>query len=635
MIDGFIKVCAATVDVEVADCIYNTQKIINAMQKAKHQGVKLIVFPELCITGYSCGDLFFQNKLLSSAINGLLQIRDSSKDLNMLVVVGLPLLNEQKLYNCAAVIFDGKILGIVPKTNIPNYSEFYEARHFFGAPEENTYIFIDNKKIPFGRNLIFSDNSLQGFTLAVEICEDIWSLSPPSVQHARAGATVIANLSSSSEFIGKADYRKKLVGIQSAKLLCAYIYSDSGLGESTTDIVFSGHNIIAEVGSIIAESKMFQNSLLISEIDTQKIAYERRRISSFPQVDNKNYMKIQFCFKLEKTNITRFLDNMPFVPKDNMELRKRCEFVLSMQETALKKRIKHTNSEKIILGLSGGLDSTLALLACLRVITSLKKDYSDILAVNMPGPGTSSETKNNAINLAIELGVTLKIIDISKQLEQHFGDIGHDKKYKDTTYENSQARVRTMILMNLANKYKGLVVGTGDLSELALGFTTYNGDHMSMYGINASVPKTMIPAIIEYEISNIKNNNLKSILSNIINTPISPELLPPQKNKISQVTQEIIGPYELHDFFLYYAVRWGFSPKKIYRLAKLVFTAYQDKELLNWLKVFYERFFKSQFKRSCIPDGPKIGSVALSPRGDMRMPSDANVRIWLDEVNSL
>ncbi len=631
MKDGFLKVAAATPDIEVCNCTYNTNNIINIIKKANEKNVKLLVFPELCISGYTCSDLFLQETLLKSSIDSLFNILNATKNINMIIIVGLPIVKNNNLYNCAALMLNGNILGIIPKTHIPNYSEFYEARHFVKAPQENTTIPLNGNDYPFGNKLIFKCNNMPLFSLAVEICEDLWSPDPPSISHALAGASVIANLSAGNEVIGKSEYRKMLVNSSSAKLICGYIYANAGNGESTTDLVFSGHNIISENGTVLCESNLFQNSLIVTELDLNRLDFERRRITSFTCSDNPHYLVIPFNLNIQETTISRNIEKHPFVPSNSSDRENRCETILTIQSMGLKKRIEHTNSNSIVIGISGGLDSTLALLVAVRTMKKLKRANSDILAVTMPCFGTTDRTYQNAVKLSNILGVTLKEINIENEVLTHFKDIGQDPDCHDITFENSQARIRTLILMNLANKYNGLVIGTGDLSELALGWATYNGDHMSMYSVNSSVPKTLIQSLVKHEANKTTNQKLNHILNDILKTPISPELLPSINGQISQKTEDLVGPYELHDFFLYYSIRWGFTREKILRLAKYAFKQDYNEDVIDkWLKVFYKRFFSQQFKRSCIPDGPKVGSVTLSPRGDFRMPSDASPFIWIN-----
>ena len=636
MKDGFVRCGAATIDIRVADTDYNTENIIKTIENAADNGIKLIVLPELCITGYTCGDLFLQKTLIDGAKQSLIKIAGDTKNLDIISVVGLPYVVNQKLYNCAAVINGGHIKGLVPKMNIPNYSEFYEVRHFTAGKNEVQYVNINGEQIPFGANILFKTDACEDFVLAVEICEDLWTAAPPSVNHAMAGATVIANLSASNEVIAKDEYREMLVKSQSARLYCGYVYSSAGYGESTTDLVFSGDNIVAENGTILARSKRFTNECVYSELDLERLVGERKKSNTYKVTGGEDYVSVYLDISAGKTELTRYVDKQPFVPSDNKKREKRSEEILSIQSLGLKKRLDHTHSKTAVIGVSGGLDSTLALLVTARAFDSLGLDRKNIIAVTMPCFGTTDRTYNNAVNFANSLGVTLKEVNIKDAVNQHFKDIDHNPNVYDVTYENSQARERTQILMDVANKNGGLVIGTGDMSELALGWATYNGDHMSMYGVNAGVPKTLIRYLVDYEARRTDNDVLKKTLQDILDTPVSPELLPPKDGKISQKTEHIVGPYELHDFFLYHLMRFGSSPKKILRLAEIAFKGEYDREvILEWMKVFYRRFFAQQFKRSCLPDGPKVGSVALSPRGDWRMPSDASAGIWAKELETL
>lgn len=630
---GFIRTAAASVDVSVADCEYNASAIIDAVKKADLNNAEIIVFPELAVTGYTCGDLFNQKSLIDDALIQLLRIVDETKNIDIISVVGIPFEYEQTLYNTAAVIHKGKIIGIVPKTCIPNYNEFYEKRHFTKAFDDIKSVFISGYEIPFGTKLLFCSENKKNFTFAVEICEDLWSVFPPSSFHASAGASIIANPSAGNEITGKDVYRKSLVGGQSARLICGYIYSCAGEGESTTDVVFSGHNIIAENGKIIAEGKRFENQINYADIDTDFIASERRKNTTY-NVNSTGYKKIYFSMEETHTMLNRFVDRHPFVPADEKQREKRCEEILSIQSMGLKKRIKHIGCKNVVVGISGGLDSTQALIVAYRAFEMLGLDKKGIITVTMPCFGTTDRTYNNAVNLCRMLGTTLIEINIKESVLKHFEDIGQNPDIHDLTYENSQARERTQILMDIAGKYNGFVVGTGDLSELALGFATYNGDHMSMYGVNASVPKTLIRYLINYFADYYADEKLKGIILDILETPVSPELLPPEQDgTIKQVTEDIVGPYELHDFFLYNMMRMGFEPEKILFLAEHAFKGQYDKDtILKWLKMFYKRFFTQQFKRSCLPDSPKVGSVSLSPRGDWRMPSDANVVSFLKRL---
>lgn len=633
MLYGFIRCASATPDVKVADCKYNCENIIKMINKAEKNSTELIVFPELCITGYTCGDLFLQRILINSALEQLLYMVDKTKNLNIISVVGVPIEYEGKLYNCAAVFSRGNIMGIVPKTFIPNYNEFYEKRHFEKAFKGIKTITLNNKEINFGTNILFCSQSKKEFIFSVEICEDLWTAIPPSSYHAKAGAVIIANLSAGNEITGKDVYRKSLVSNQSARIISGYIYTCAGEGESTTDAVFSGHNIICENGKLLNESQRFKNGITYSDIDTEFIINERRRNSSF-ELDSEGYIKVFFDIEDINCQTMRFIDSKPFVPSDLSQRNKRCSEIITIQSMGLKKRIEHIGCKNIILGISGGLDSTQALIVAANTFKLMGLDNKGIITVTMPCFGTTDRTYNNAVKLCKVLGTTLLEINIKDSVIKHFEDISHDINNHDLTYENSQARERTQILMDLSSKYNGFVVGTGDLSELALGFATYNGDHMSMYGVNASVPKTLIRYLIKYTSENTKDEQLKVILNDILDTPVSPELLPPEKDgKIKQVTEDIVGPYELHDFFLYNMIRQGFEPEKILYLAEIAFKGKYDREtILKWLKNFYKRFFSQQFKRSCLPDGPKVGSVSLSPRSDWRMPSDASVSMWIDKL---
>lgn len=622
MKDGFIRTAAATPDIKTADCVYNAQRIIELIDKAAADEVSLLVFPELCITGYTCGDLFLHKVLLDNAAKALLEIAAHSAKYDMTVVVGLPVSYKGKLYNCGAVCKDGKILGLVPKMNIPNYSEFYEARHFASGKGVNA-VLQQFGGAPMG-NILF-ESSLPGFVLGLEICEDLWVVNPPSNELAAAGATVVCNLSASDEVIGKAEYRKQLVKSQSARLICGYIYADAGLGESTQDMVFCGHNLICDNGTLLAESKKFTTGLIYSEIDLQRIESERRRMNTFPQFSNEGFTRVAFDTAAKELTLTRKYEPMPFVPANKSDLSLRCEEILSMQATGLLTRLRHIGCKKSVIGLSGGLDSTLALIVTVHAYDMLGLDRKGIIAVTMPCFGTTNRTKNNAHLLAEAYGVTLLEVNISAAVKQHFEDIGQSMDCHDVTFENGQARERTQVLMDIANKENGIVIGTGDLSELALGWATYNGDHMSMYGVNASVPKTLVRHLVSYEMAETQDKKLAEVLADVLCTPVSPELLPPSDGEISQKTEDIVGPYELHDFFLYYFVRCTFSPEKILRLACEAFRGQYDKPTVEkWLKIFMRRFFTQQFKRSCLPDAPKVGSVTLSPRGDFRMPSDAS-----------
>ena len=698
MKDGFIKVAAGTPDVQVADCEFNADKIIEMVHEMEEQGAKVMVFPELCITGYTCGDLFWQETLLEEARVQLLRIAEETEEVDALIFVGLPLEYQGKLYNVAAGLSHGEILGFVPKINLPNYNEFYEARYFTSgekvdgsitikkeAPElefdteKFAGILTGGKVIEFGfdgmdeeydmedeedpdyieedseeegmdeydvsisPNLIFTCNEIPKLQVAAEICEDLWVPNPPSVQHAYHGANLIVNLSASDEVVGKEAYRRSLVSAQSARLLCGYIYANAGEGESTQDVVYGGHNLIAENGTILAESRRFVNGVIYADLDINRLNNERRRMTTCqfapditPEGQNLYYNEVFFSIEMEETELTRKFDSRPFVPGVKEERERRCDEILNIQAMGLKKRLAHIHCQNAVIGLSGGLDSTLALLVTVRAFDMLGMDRSRITAVTMPCFGTTDRTYNNACQLSRCLGATLKEVNIREAVSLHFRDIGHDPQVHDITYENGQARERTQILMDIANQSGGIVIGTGDLSELALGWATYNGDHMSMYAVNASVPKTLVRHLVRYYADTCKDKKLEEILLDILDTPVSPELLPPKDGVISQKTEDLVGPYELHDFFLYYMLRWTFPPAKIFRMAQNAFEGeYDDEVILKWLKTFYRRFFTQQFKRSCLPDGPKVGSVAVSPRGDLRMPSDASMKLWMRELDKI
>ncbi len=632
---GFVKVCAATAAISVADPMTNAKAISDCIAEADGKGAQIIVFPELSVSGYTCGDLFNQTTLIRGVEDAIAYIAESTRTAKALCFVGAPIVMQGRLYNCAVAINKGKILGVVPKINLPNYGEFYERRHFYPGGEGVDEVVICGKKVPFGPDIIFRAEGYEDICVACEICEDLWVAESPAVRHAKAGADIIVNLSCSDEVVGKAEYRRDLVKIQSAKLLCGYVYCDAGDGESTTDMVFAGHNLICENGSVIAESKLFENGLLYGEIDVDRLAAERRRTADNFFADSRKYPHtcVSFTLNDKKFALSRKIPRYPFVPDGGDEINARAKLILTMQAKGLAKRIAHAKAKTAVLGISGGLDSALALLVVRRAFILLGKPLEDIIAVTMPGFGTTSRTRDNSVKLIALTGATCRTVDITQSVKMHFNDIGQDENAHDVTYENAQARMRTMILMDIANKTGGLVVGTGDLSELALGWATYNGDHMSMYGVNCSVPKTLVKYLINYEAESI-GGECGEVLKDILGTEISPELLPPDKSgKIAQKTEDIIGPYALHDFFLYYCTRWGFSPDKIRYLAGVAFKGvYDDGEILKWMKKFYSRFFSQQFKRSCIPDGVKVGTITLSPRGDWRMPSDAVAALWLSEL---
>lgn len=632
MKDGFIKVAAATPKIKVADPAYNTEEILKIIDETEKNGASILVFSELTISGYTCGDLFLQQPLLTECKNQLLRIVKATENKSMLVVVGCPIVIKQKLYNCAVVISDGSILGIVPKTHLPNYSEFYELRHFTSGEglEEDLWFGEEFGYVNVAVNQLFKCKEIPELVVACEICEDLWVPLPPSTYHAMAGATVICNPSASVETTTKESYRRSLVSNQSARLLAAYIYADAGEGESTQDVVYSGHHLICENSSVLAEAKRFTNEIIYADIDVQKLAAERRKMTSFPGGQTDDYFEQEFSLEVKENKITRTFPKAPFVPDNQDERDKRCDEILSLQSMGLKKRLEHTNCKHAVVGISGGLDSTLAVLVTARAFDLLDIPRENLICVTMPCFGTTDRTYQNAVSLIKELGATLKEVRIEKAVRQHFADIGHDENNHDVTYENSQARERTQILMDMANQYNGMVIGTGDMSELALGWATYNGDHMSMYAVNCSVPKTLVRYLVLYYAETTENKKLSEVLMDVLDTPVSPELLPPVDGVISQKTEDLVGPYELHDFFLYYMLRFGFPKSKLYRMAKLTFDGvYDDETIKKWLDKFYWRFFSQQFKRSCLPDGPKVGSVAVSPRGDLRMPSDASPTAWI------
>ena len=639
MRDGFIKVAAGTPKIRVADCRYNAEQIFTMMREADKQGVKVLCLPELCLTGYTCGDLFLQDTLLCGAEEGLQTILEATRNLDMVTVLGLPVRCkwDNKLYNCAAVIQSGEILGLVPKTYLPNYGEFYEQRWFASGAGVETSVDLCGETVDMDAAGLFACETVPNLVLGVEICEDLWATEPPSARLARGGATVILNLSASNELVGKSGYRRNLVVGQSGRLVCGYVYADAGEGESTTDLVFTGHNMIAENGALLAERR-FATGLTISEIDVDRLAYERRRMTTFNGQRQADLWRASFSLPLEETRLTRAVSPAPFVPADAEDRAERCNEILKIAALGLKKRLEHTGARTAVVGLSGGLDSTLAILITAVAMKLLDRPASDIIAVTMPCFGTTDRTRDNAVELAERLGATLKRIDIGSAVKVHFKDIGQSMEDHSVTFENGQARERTQVLMDIANQNGGLVIGTGDLSELAVGWATYHGAHMSMYGVNAGIPKTLVRHLVAF-VSDDKGSEdprLSAVLDDILDTPVSPELLPAIEGKISQKTEDLVGPYELHDFFLYYAIRWGFPPRKVFRLAEHALgRTYDRATILKWLNSFYRRFFTQQFKRSCLPDGPKVGSVTLSPRGDWRMPSDAVAALWLEELEGL
>ncbi len=633
---GFVKVAAVTPDIRVADVAYNTEQICRKIDETTESGAKIVVFPELCVTGYTCGDLFTQELLLKKAREALHAIKEHTKGKDGLIFVGVPLAVQGELYNVAAALNDGKILGLTTKSFLPNYGEFYEMRQFCAGPEAAEEILFDGELLPFGPKLLFVEKELDSLIVSAEICEDVWSAVPPSIEAAREGAVIIVNCSASDETIGKEAYRNSLISGQSARLICGYVYANAGEGESTTDLVFGGHNLIAENGVVLEEGKRFENSVIYSEIDIQRMNSERRRNTTFQAAKAHRLKRIPFSVRAEETELTRRFFSRPFVPEGEKEKAKRCEEILTIQAMGLKKRLAHTKSESAVVGISGGLDSTLALLVTAKAFDGLGLDRNKITAVTMPCFGTTDRTYQNACKMSVRLGAKLQEVPIGDAVLQHFKDIGHQAGNHDVTYENAQARERTQVLMDIANQTGGLVIGTGDMSELALGWATYNGDHMSMYGVNASVPKTLVRHLVHYYADTCGDVLLKEVLYDVLDTPVSPELLPPKDGEIAQKTEDLVGPYELHDFYLYYMLRFGYTPEKIYRIAKLAFSGeYEDEVIYKWLGTFYRRFFSQQFKRSCLPDGPKVGTVALSPRGDWRMPSDACAAAWIEELEQI
>jgi NAD+ synthase (glutamine-hydrolysing) len=634
MKDGYIRVAAGSFETSIANVKNNSENICNLINEAYHNDARVLVLPELCLTGYTCEDLFNQDRLLNEAKQQLQTIITATNNKDLITIVGLPYQHLNSLYNVAAVIHQGALLALVPKTHIPNYQEFYEARRFEQAPKENTLTNFNGQKIPFGTHYVFASTTNSDFKFGVEICEDLWLPDAPSTKLALNGANLILNPSASNEITTKSDYRRLLVSSQSARLVCGYVYCNAGNGESTTDVVFSGHHIISENGTMIKESRGFDSELIYGDLDLKKLSSERRKMTTFKSYHN--YEIIYFDSTNIDLNTTYYYDPHPFVPS-NRDLRaKRCKEVFDIQTRGLMQRLKATGIKKVVIGISGGLDSTLALLVCTMAFKKLNYDTKDIIAITMPCFGTTSRTKNNALGLMEELAVTSIEVDITESVRIQFRDIEQDENIHDVTYENVQARTRTEILMNKANQVGGLVIGTGDLSEVALGWSTYNGDHMSMYAVDVSVPKTLVRYLVDYVASLYHGEKLETILKDILDTPVSPELLPQENDQIVQKTEDIVGPYELHDFFIYHMVRFGDEPRKLYRKTKLAFKdKYDKKTIKKWLTKFYWRFFSQQFKRSCIPDGPKVGSVSLSPRGDWRMPSDANVSNWIDEIEKI
>lgn len=637
MKQGFVKVAAATPFIRVADVEYNKQEICRLIDETVNQGAKVVVFPELCLTGATCGDLFAQDILLKQVTAALKEIVAYTDGKEALIFVGLPYSVRGKLFDVAAAISNGKLIGMITKRFLANHGEASEMRQFQAGPEDADWITFDGAEIPFGPQILFECDEMPELVVSAEIGQDLWAPIPPSVEAAIAKATLLVNLSADSEVAGKATYRRTLVAGQSGRLIAGYVYANAGEGESTTDLVFGGHNIIAENGAILAESSRFKNEVIYSEIDVERIVSERRKNTTFPFAENAAcLLNVPFSLKVEETTLTRQIPVSPFIPEDLQTRRDVCEEILMIQALGLKKRLMHAHCKSAVVGISGGLDSTLALLVTAKAFDMLGIERKNIESITMPCFGTTDRTYQNACLLTQKLGATLSEVNIKEAVRIHFRDIGHSEEQHDVTYENSQARERTQVLMDIANKTGGMVIGTGDMSELALGWATYNGDHMSMYGVNASVPKTMVRHLVRYYADTCGDAELSAVLIDILDTPVSPELLPPKEGKIAQKTEDLVGPYELHDFYMYYILRYGYTPSKIYRLAKIAFAdIYDDATILKWLNTFYRRFFMQQFKRSCVPDGPKVGTVALSPRGDLRMPSDACATLWMKDLEQL
>ena len=628
MIDGFVRLCAATPALEVANVEKNAREIARLALEAASQGANVCVFPELSLTGYTCGDLFLHDRLVRGALEGLAEVLNATRQTETLLVVGLPVADGACLYNCAAVLQGGRVLGVVPKTHLPNSAEFYELRQFAPAFSGLRALSWFGREVPFSTDLLFACRELPEFVLGVEICEDLWAPEPTGAQHALAGATVLVNPSASDAVAGKLDYRRQLVSVQSARLAAAYVYAGAGPDESTQDVVFAGHSMICEHGTMLAESEPFSEGLLLADADVRFLVLERRANNDF-RAPARPHHTVAFSQELRALALRRQFDPAPFVPHDPQRLAERAEELLSIQAHGLARRLRHTRARRLVLGVSGGLDSTLALLVSVRALKLAGMGADCLTAVTMPCFGTTKRTRSNAEVLAREVGADFREIDIQKATLQHMSDIGLSPEDRSAAYENAQARERTQVLMDIANAENGLVVGTGDLSESALGWATYNGDHMSMYGVNCSIPKTLIRHLVEYEAGRAQTEALRLALLDVLDTPVSPELLPPRDGEIAQKTEDLVGPYRLHDFFLYHTLRRRAAPEKVLRLAKLAFAGeYDEATIRKWLEVFTRRFFQQQFKRSCIPDGPKVGSVSLSPRGDWRMPSDASGKLW-------
>lgn len=633
MKDGYIRTACASFEVAIANPKKNAAQIINLSKDAYAHQTQVLVFSELCLTGYTIEDLVFTKRILNESKKQLENILAATADYDMVIVIGMPLDYRNKLYNCAVVMHKGEILGVVPKVNVPNYHEFYEARHYASGADVNDVIVLANQDVSFSPELIFEDENHPWLKIGVEVCEDVWAPNPPSTNLCLNGATLIVNPSASNNLTGKSDYRRLLIKATSARLVCGYVYTNAGLGESTTDVVFSGHHLICENGVTITESPEYTEGIVYGDLDLQKIISERLEMNTYPNIDDA-YEYITFALEDQSLALERYYDPHPFVPSDDKARMARCEEVFNIQIHGLIQRLKAARVDKAVIGISGGLDSTLALLVTSRAYEVLGRSPQDIIAVTMPCFGTTARTKNNALTLMEELHVTSLTVDIGEAVMAHFKDINHDPEVHDVTYENAQARERTQVLMDIANQVNGLVVGTGDLSEVALGWSTYNGDHMSMYGVNCSVPKTLVRYLVDYVSHLYQGERLEAVLQDVLHTPVSPELLPAKDGEITQKTEDIVGPYELHDFFLYQHARFHYEPRKMMRIAKMTYGHIYDEETLKkWLLLFYRRFFTQQFKRSCVPDGPKVGTVALSPRGDLRMPSDADVSMWLEELS--
>lgn len=637
---NFVRVAAANIDLQVANCIHNKNKLLEKINEAWHKGVEIIVFPELSITGYTCGDMFFQKLLLRNSEKAIKEIMELTIDMDMLIAIGAPVEWNNKLYNCGVIINRGQLVAVVPKTYLPNYNEFYEQRWFAsGAGIYDCEIDYCGYQVPFGTDILMKCQNNPKLIIGVEICEDLWAAIPPSSYLSLAGATLILNLSASNDLVGKSHYRRDLVINQSARCISAYAYASAGYGESTTDLVFGGHCLIAENSKLLNESEKYllTGNLIFTDIDLDIIAHDREKINTFQPYGHKAYRDVPFQAYQRHDRIERIYSRQPFVPQEDNEMQIRCEEIFNIQTIGLAKRIQHIGSKSLLIGVSGGLDSTLALLVCVKTCEKLGLDKKVVKAVTMPGFGTTDRTYQNAVGLIQSLGVDFMEISIEEACRLHFKDIGHDESIRDITYENTQARERTQILMNLANMHNGIVVGTGDLSELAMGWATYNGDHMSMYGVNSGIPKTLIRYVIKWVSENQFSGKTRSILMDVLNTPVSPELLPPDKDgEISQKTEDLLGPYELFDFFLFHTVRYGMQPTKLHHIALLAFKDQYSREYIyDMQRRFYWRFITQQFKRSCLPDGPKVGSICLSPRGDWRIPSDASARLWMDEMDKI